>query len=127
VERIVSSLSPAQLAFIRRNLKSVWALELLLLLRADRERGWTTVELVRELRASDSLVVGILEAFRRHGLVGGEDGWRYAAAGPDADLCDQIEALYRERPMTLIKAISTPPDRLQALADAFRIKKGDGT
>ena len=127
MERIVSSLSPAQLAFIRRNLKSVWALELLLLLRADRERGWTTAELVGELRASDSLVARILEDFRRHGLVGDEGGWRYAAKAADAELCDQIEALYRERPMTLIKAISTPPDRLQALADAFRIKKGDGT
>jgi DNA-binding IscR family transcriptional regulator len=127
VERIVSSLSPEQLAFIRRSLKSVWALELLLLLRADRERGWTTAELVSELRANDSLVTRILEDFRRHGLVGGEGGWRYAAKAPDADLCDQIEALYRERPMTLIKAISTPPDRLQALADAFRIKKGDDT
>lgn len=127
MERIVSSLSPAQLAFIRRNLKSVWALELLLLLRADRERGWTTAELVSELRASDSLVARILEDFRRHGLVGGEGGWRYAAKGTDAELCDQIETHYRERPMTLIKAISTPPDRLQALADAFRIKKGDET
>ena len=96
MDRIVSTLSPGQLAFIRRNLKSVWALELLLLLRADRERGWSTAELVGELRASDSLVLGILEAFRRHGLVGGEGDWRYAAEGPDADLCDQIEALYRQ-------------------------------
>ena len=127
MDRIASTLSPGQLAFIRRSLKSVWALELLLLLRADRERGWSTAELVGELRASDSLVIRILEDFRRHGLVGGEGGWRYAAKEADADLCDQIEALYRERPMTLIKAISTPPDRLQALADAFRIKKGDGT
>lgn len=127
MERIVATLSPEQLAFIRRSLKSVWALELLLLLRAHRERSWTTAELVGELRASDSLVSGILEDFRRHGLVGGEGGWRYVANAPDADLCDQIESLYRERPITLIKAISTPPDRLQALADAFRIKKGDGS
>ena len=42
MERVLSNLSPEQLAFIRRSLKSVWALELLLLLRADRERGWTT-------------------------------------------------------------------------------------
>lgn len=127
MERIVATLSPEQLAFIRRSLKSVWALELLLLLRADRERSWTTAELVGELRASDSLVSRVLEDFRRHGLVGGDGGWRYVEKAPDADLCDQIESLYRERPMTLIKAISTPPDRLQALADAFRIKKGDGS
>jgi hypothetical protein len=120
-------LSPEQLAFIRRSLKSVWALELLMLLRADRQRAWSTAELVGELRASDNLVGRILEDFRRQGLVSGEGGWRYAADAPDADLCDQLEALYRERPMTLIRAISTPPDRLQALADAFRIKKGDGT
>jgi hypothetical protein len=121
------SLSPQELAFVRRSLKSVWALELLLLLRASPDRAWTTAELVGELRANDSLVSRILDDFRRHGLVGGEGGWRYLADAPDATLCDQIEALYRERPMTLIKAISTPPDRLQALADAFRIKKGDDT
>ena len=119
------SLSPEQLAFVRRSLKSLWALELLLLLRGDRDRAWTTAELVGELRANDSLVIRILEDFRRHGLVGGEGGWRYLADAPEAALCDQIETLYRERPMTLIKAISTPPDRLQALADAFRIKKED--
>jgi hypothetical protein len=123
------SLPPDVLAFIRRSLKSVWALELLLLLRADRQRAWTTADLVGELRASDTVVSRILEDFRRHGLTAptGDDAWRYAEGGPNAALCDALEALYRERPMTVIKAISTPPDRLQALADAFRIKKGDGT
>jgi hypothetical protein len=119
------SISPDLLAFMRHNLTSVWALELLLLLRAEPDRIWTTPTLVAELRASDALVSGILEHLGRTGLVaaGADGSVRYAPAGPAiAGLCDQLEAAYRQRPVTVIGAISAPADKLQALADAFRIR-----
>jgi hypothetical protein len=116
------------LSFIRQHLTSVWALEILLLLRRDRDRLWTSTALVEELRASNAVVGGVLLDFERTGLIiREEDGSvRYAPAGTVLDgLCERIEAVYRERPVAVIKAISAPPDRLQALADAFRLK-GDG-
>ena len=54
--------------FIRIYIPSVWALELLLLLRADPARRWSPAELLKELRASTSLVDENLAHFERQGL-----------------------------------------------------------
>lgn len=114
------------LTFIREHIRSVWALELLLLLKRDPERRWTPDELVRELRASGPLIANTLEALQRAGLTAcEEDGrCRYApAAGVLDRLANELEANYRERPVALINVIASPPDKLQSLADAFRIRK----
>ncbi|MFC3079267.1 hypothetical protein ACFODL_14310 [Phenylobacterium terrae] len=114
------------LTFIREHIRSVWALELLLLLKRDPERRWTPDELVRELRASGPLIANNLEALQRAGLTAcEEDGrCRYApAAGVLDRLANELEANYRERPVALINVIASPPDKLQSLADAFRIRK----
>src|SRR5689334_24274546 len=39
-----------------------------------------------------------------------------------AALCDQLDEAYRERPVKVINAIVSPPEKLQTLADAFRIR-----
>lgn len=114
------------LTFIREHIRSVWALELLLLLKRDPARSWTPDELVRELRASTPLIASNLEGLQRAGLTAcDEDGrCRYAPAAPILDkLCNELELAYRERPVALINVIASPPDRLQSLADAFRIRK----
>ena len=119
------TISPDLLAFMRHNLTSVWALELLLLLRSAPDRDWTVAALVAELRASEPLVTGVLEHLGRTGLVAANaDGSvRYAPAGRAVGaLCDQLERAYRQRPVAVIGAISAPADKLQALADAFRIR-----
>ena len=115
-------------AFVREHVRSVWALELLLALRRDRERCWTVDELVRELRASTSLVNTNLQSFERSGLAMRDDAgcYRYAPASPVLDeLCGDLEQAYRERPVATINLISKPGDAVQSLADAFKFR-GDG-
>jgi hypothetical protein len=110
-------------AFAREHIGSVWAVELLLLLRRDAARCWAPDELVRELRASTNLVRDNLAAFQRSGLaVEDDDGcWRYAPAGVVLDeLAARLEAAYRERPVSIINLIAAPPDPVQGLADAFK-------
>lgn len=112
---------------MREYVRSVWALELLLVLRRDAERCWAPAELVRELRASHSLVGDNLGRFERGGLtvLDDEGCHRYAPASPTLDdLCGRLEAAYRERPVSIINMIARP-DPLQGLADAFRFR-GDG-
>lgn len=48
----------------------------------------------------------------------------YSPASPAIGaLCDQLEKLYRERPVRVVNAIvSSPNDKLQSFADAFRLK-----
>lgn len=112
------------LDFIRDTIKSVWALEMLLALRRHGERAWTADELVGELRASLTLVKGNLAVFEAAGLVLQEDDrFRYAPASAWLEsLCAELEAVYRERPVTVINAIVSPSDKLRDLANAFRLK-----
>ncbi|RAK64402.1 hypothetical protein DJ019_14670 [Phenylobacterium kunshanense] len=102
-------------------MRSVWAVELLLVLRRDADRAWSPEQLVAELRASINLVQDNLAAFERSGLaISGEGAWRYAPASPVIDaLAARLEAAYRERPVTIINLIARP-DPVQGLADAFK-------
>ena len=114
--------------FIREHLRSVWALELLLLLKRDPERCWSTGELVSDLRASHGLVADNLAALQGAGLVIPDDRgcFRYRPAAPTlAQLVEQLEAAYRAKPVTVIRWISAPTERLQSLADAFKFKGKD--
>lgn len=111
--------------FMREQLRSVWALELLLLMRRRADRSWSPEELVTELRASPALVTDNLGSFERGGLVVPDEDGRYTyrpAAPLLASLCDQLDQAYRERPVKVINAIVAPADKLQTLADAFRIR-----
>lgn len=116
-------------AFVREHLRSVWAVELLLVLKGDPDRCWPAPDLVRELRASTGLVNDNLQRFERGGLAVREDEgcWRFRPAAPVlAQLCDRVEAAYRERPVAIINIIAAPRDPLQSLADAFKFRRGDG-
>ena len=120
--------NPDVFHFIREHVRSVWALELLLLLKADGARCWEVDELVATLRASHTLVTGNLASLEGAGLVvqGDEGCFRYQpAAAALARLCDELEADYRAKPVTVIRWISAPAERLQSLADAFKFKGGD--
>jgi hypothetical protein len=111
--------------FAREHLKSVWGLELLLLLRRDPERCWSVDELVRELRASQMVVNDNLRRLETGGLAAPDDRRCYRfqpASSVLATLCDRIEAAYRERPVAVINMISAPPDPIQGLADAFKFR-----
>ncbi|TCS14034.1 hypothetical protein EV278_10880 [Caulobacter sp. BK020] len=114
--------------FIREHVRSVWALELLLRLKHDPERCWTVEELVGDLRASHSLVSDNLTAFESAGLVVADERgcFRYQpAAAVLAQVCDDLDAAYRAKPVTVIRWISAPAERLQSLADAFKFKGKD--
>lgn len=114
---------PDLVAFAREHMRSVWAVELLLILRRDRERCWPAEALVAELRASTNLVGDILRGFETSGLAMCDDAscWHYAPASPVLDgLSERLEAAYRERPVAVINLIARPPDPIQGLADAFK-------
>lgn len=113
------------LQFIRGVIPSVWALEILLLMRARRDRTWTREELARELRSHPNLTGEILAGFERAGLLASRpEGCAYAPASEVLDkLSGRLADVYRERPVTVINAItSSRRDHLQSFADAFRLR-----
>ena len=112
-------------AFARNTIRSVWALELLLLLRKDRGRAWAVDELVRELRSSEAVTLPCLDVLKSAGLVAGEAGrFRYAPASEELDaVSGELAKTYAARPMALAKAIMrTPNEKLTIFADAFKLK-----
>jgi DNA-binding IclR family transcriptional regulator len=120
-------LTPNVERFLRDSLHSVWELELLLLLHAQRARLWTADELVRELRASLLIVAGALDTLQKAGLVSknANDHYQYWPVTPELDqLVNDIAAAYASYPTAVTDAIlSAPSGSIRIFADAFKIKK----
>lgn len=118
---------PEHLApFVRTTIKSVWALDLLVLLKSEPDKAWSVTALNDRLRASTFLVEEILATFTRQELVTADPSGTYTyRAGGEADrLASELTRLYAERPLALIKAIvSTPNEKIHSFVDAFRLKK----
>ena len=117
---------PGFLSLVRQHIRSVWSLELLLLMRSRAGESWRAEGLVRELRASAPLIAGCLAQLQDSGLVASEEGaWRFAPATPELEhFCEQLSDAYQTRPVALISMIAKP-SQVQDLANAFRFKRGD--
>ena len=120
---------PAEVSrFIIEQLSSVAELEVLLLLRQDRERQWAPSEVGRSLYTSPDVSAAQLEELRKRGLLSRSDDeprYRYAPKTLAIEaVVDRLAELYRERRVTLITLIySKPVDKVQTFADAFKLRK----
>jgi hypothetical protein len=113
-------------ARIKSSIASVWALELLLLLRRTSPQLWTYDELVVELRSSRTVVEFASATLLRAGLVAqvrGE-GITYEPAGyAERRFADELQRIYSAKPMRVVRAImTTPNEKLRIFSDAFRLK-----
>jgi hypothetical protein len=116
--------------FVRTTFRSVWALELLILLRQDPGRALTTDEMVAALRGSQLVVAQSVEMLAAAGLIladpEGAAHYAPAAAGTEA-LVAETERLYARSPNAvrrMIVAAANPG--ASAFADAFRLRKDRG-
>lgn len=113
------------LRLVGSSFRSVWALELLLLLKRD-PRPHSREELVVALRASNLVVTRALDELVAAGLVTlDEEGVRYMpASGEAARQIDAVERLYSTRPDAVRRAIVLGTSSgATAFADAFKLRK----
>ena len=114
-------------AFIRDSFRSVWTLELLLLLRRAPAESWRRDQLVAALRASDAIVAKGLESLLASGLILVEAGGaaRYAPANAElARLVDDAAAMYAVKPDAVRRLIvASSGSGLAAFSDAFRLRR----
>lgn len=111
--------------FIASSFRSVWALELLLLLKKD-DRAWPRAELISTLRASHLVVNKALDELHAAGLVtlDGEGARYLPASGEIAARVEELEKLYLARPDAVRRAIvSGTASSATVFADAFRLRK----
>lgn len=111
--------------FIGSSFRSIWALELLLLLKRD-PRDWSRDELISTLRASDLVVNKTLDELLAAGFITieGERATYQPASPAMRRAMDAVEKLYAARPDAVRRAIvSTASSGATAFADAFRLRK----
>jgi len=111
-------------SFIGSSFTSVWALELLLVLKGEA-RAVSTEDLVSMMRASPSVVETALEGLVAAGLAGMEGNCaNYMPVSPEvAALVDETEKFYRSRPDRVRRLIVGSANKgLTAFSDAFRLK-----
>lgn len=117
--------------FLHATIRTVDELELLRLLGEQPARDWTAEELGAALQIAPPAAAGHLADLLSRGLVartagGGPPAWRYGPATPDLQVgMANLLLAYRERPVTMIKAVYARPsdDPLRSFADAFRLRK----
>jgi predicted transcriptional regulator len=121
----VKSSNDEILRFIASSFRSVWALELLLVLKSE-QRSWSHEELVTTMRASELVVTRALDALEAAGLVSNDgDKAQYMPISEDvAALVRNAEGLYAKRPDAVRRAIvSASAGDAAAFAEAFRLRK----
>jgi hypothetical protein len=118
---------PAEIVdFLDRHISTVWALELLLLMRQNPSRIWTVADLAKELRASPPVITRVVPPLLAAGIVVEADGGlRYGPKRDDlSDTIERLENLYKQLPVTIIRHIALAPHReAQSFADAFKFRK----
>jgi DNA-binding IclR family transcriptional regulator len=100
-------------AFIRDYLGSVYALELLLLIKRHSAKAWRAADLVRDLRSSGTAVTEALSRLIRAGFVAENPAGRYAFAPlspKHAQLAAAIEKIYVSTPTSVMKALGATPE-----------------
>lgn len=113
------------LSFVASSFRSVWALELLLVLKRE-PRVWRRDELVTALRASDLVVSHALDGLVVGGMISVQnEGASYAPVNEQlADCIDRVEQLYRSKPNAVRRAIvAASTSSATAFADAFKLRK----
>jgi hypothetical protein len=111
--------------FISSSFPSVWALEVLLLLKSE-QRPWPRGELIGALRASELVVSQSLDSLVAGGLasVTEEEAVYMPVSRSVAKLVEQAESLYALKPDKVRRMIVTSSARgIAAFADAFRLRK----
>jgi hypothetical protein len=106
---------------------SVEKLEILLLLRGERDREWTSEQVSRELRRNPASCSRGLAQLAMTPLIAGspQDGYRFEPDGPaEEQLVDRLADTYATRRPSVISLIaSNPMDSVTTFADAFRFRR----
>lgn len=124
-----STLSEPLERFIRERLPSAEQIDIVLLLRGDRDRSWSAPEVSERLRTPPESTAMRLFLLASNGVVifdgtGGVPRYRYPAADPETDaLVGELTEVYETRPGAVHDIVGAPArDPLRSFADAFKLK-----
>ena len=115
------------LRFARNRIRSIWTLEVLVLLCETRGDQWRVEQLVRESRSSAGAVFTALDCLGRLGMVreASEELYQFEPKSQELEaLALQLRDLYKSKPTTVVNALFGAVDeKLQIFAGAFKLKE----
>jgi hypothetical protein len=110
--------------FLRTAITSVQQLEVLLLLREERNRAWTAADVGARLRTHAGAAGNYLESLQLLGLASGEGGAYRYDPGRRGKLVDRLAELYPTYRTRIVGLIySQANENVEAFADAFRLRR----
>lgn len=115
--------------FLAEYIDSLFQLEVLLLLQARPDIGWTAEQVDCQTRIGLESVKALLTRFEQTGLLSvsqePELSYRYHPANAELDQAIRlVAATYKERRVRVTSFIySSPLDKIRSFAEAFRIRK----
>ncbi|HKO59282.1 MAG TPA: hypothetical protein VJ276_25675 [Thermoanaerobaculia bacterium] len=115
-------------AFLEERLTSLEQIDVVMLLRGDRDRSWAAPEVAAALRSAPETAAMRLFLLASAGMIAFEPSavprYRYmtADAATEALLDELRDALTTNRD-AVAAAVAAPRDPLQSFSDAFRLKK----
>ena len=116
--------------FVLEKIDSVAQLEGVLLLRRDPQRQWSAAELAARLYISEAQTAELLMGLSAQGLVaaGRQPAmYSYQPGTPElGEMLDRLAEVYSKQLVAITNLIhSKQKPRVQAFADAFRLRKDD--
>lgn len=117
--------------FLRKHIRTVEQLEILLLLRQERNREWTATEVFAKVRSSEQSVALRLAQFAEDGLLITNNTvpatYRYSPRLPSLDdVIARTGDAFQTRRVQMLEAIfsgdESDIDPVQSFADAFRLR-----
>ena len=126
----LNNIPPVVREFVRREIKSVFQLEVLLLLHRTRERSWTVSEVSQELGIDPEVAGAQVISLEQLGLIKSVNTtpvrYRY---GPDDEndelLIEELAISYAKQRVGIFSLIlSESNSRIRRFAEAFRLIRG---
>jgi hypothetical protein len=115
------------LAFVHTEIGSVWAVELLIFLKAHPDRPWSSQDLVLELRSSSMAVAQAINRLHGAGFIRehASGSFRFEPrSAAHLEIADAIARLSAQKPMTLARAVAEiPNEKLRNFSDAFKFRE----
>jgi len=110
--------------FIARYIDSVAELEALLLLRSSPDQKWTLKAIADRLYTAEAETAVALTRLCSEGMVTCQDDlYQYDYSPNLAPTVDRLAEAYRRQLIPITNLIHAKPRRIQAFADAFKLKK----
>jgi hypothetical protein len=115
--------------FLQDSFRSVWSLELLVLLHGQPDRVWTDDQLIAELRSSEVVIQQGISDLLAAGLIVtvADNQVQYSPVSRDLDaIVPRVAEAYRVEPSKVRRLIvQRPSEKLRNFSEAFRIVKKD--